>query len=193
MTARMLWTFASAYRLLRDEKYLKMAVRAKNYIIKHFYDNVSGGTWWSLNPDGTPLDTKKQIYAIAFTIYGLAELNRATGDGQALEYAIKLFNSIEDHSFDSEKDGYYEAFTRDWSPIEDMRLSEKDANESKTMNPEEELVDILLDFIIVAANLAKSINRTMKQKQIKEGGTVNGQNQRIGTGNQGPAQRRSHY
>ena len=134
MTARMLWTFASAYRLLRNEKYLEMAVRAKNYIIKHFYDNVSGGTWWSLNPDGTPLDTKKQIYAIAFTIYGLAELNRATGDGQALEYAIKLFNSIEDHSFDSLKDGYFEAFTRDWSPIEDMRLSEKDANESKTMN-----------------------------------------------------------
>ncbi|MBR5529220.1 MAG: hypothetical protein IKU57_01970 [Oscillospiraceae bacterium] len=66
-------------------------------------------------------------------------------------------------------------------------------SENKTMNPDEELVDILLDFIIVAANLAKSINRTMKQKQIKEGGTVNGQNQRIGTGNQGPAQRRSHY
>ena len=61
------------------------------------------------------------------------------------------------------------------------------------MTPEEELVDLLLDFIIVSANLAKSVNRTIKQKQIKEGGTVNGQNQRIGTGNQGPAQRRSHY
>ena len=134
MTARMLWTFASAYRLLRDERYLEMAVRAKNYIIRHFYDKEFGGTYWSLNPDGTPLETKKQIYAIAFTIYGLAELNRATGDGQALEYAIKLFNSIEDHSFDKEKDGYFEAFTREWDTIEDMRLSEKDANESKTMN-----------------------------------------------------------
>ncbi|WP_405379042.1 hypothetical protein [Phascolarctobacterium sp.] len=61
------------------------------------------------------------------------------------------------------------------------------------MTPEEELVDLLLDFIIVSANLAKKVNRTIKQKQIKEGGNVNGQNQRIGTGNQGPAQRRSHY
>ena len=61
------------------------------------------------------------------------------------------------------------------------------------MTPEEELIDLLLDFIIVSANLAKKVNRTIKQKQIKEGGTVNGQNQRIGTGNQGPAQRRSHY
>ena len=47
--------------------------------------------------------------------------------------------------------------------------------DNKMMTHEEELVDILLDFIIVSANLAKSINRTMKQKQIKEGGTVNGQ------------------
>jgi len=66
-------------------------------------------------------------------------------------------------------------------------------NENKTMNPEEELVDILLDFIIVAANLAKSINHAMKEKQIKEGGTVNGQNQRTGNGNQQPANRCSHY
>jgi len=134
MTARMLWTFASAYRLLGNQEYLDMAVRAKDFIISNFYDPELGGTYWSLSSDGTPLDTKKQIYAIAFTIYGLAELNRATGDGQALEYAIKLFNSIEDHSFDAEKDGYFEAFTREWAPIEDMRLSDKDANESKTMN-----------------------------------------------------------
>ena len=67
--------------------------------------------------------------------------------------------------------------------------------ESIVMTPEEELVDVLLDFIIVSATLAKKVNMTVKQKQkqIKEGGTVNGQNQRIGTGNQGPAQRRSHY
>ena len=138
MTARVLWTFASAYRLFKDspqaQVYLDMAVRAKNLIINKFYDSEHGGTYWSLNPDGTPLDTKKQIYAIAFTIYGLAEFNRSTGDGKALEYAIKLFNSIEEHSFDREKDGYFEAFTRSWGPIEDMRLSDKDANESKTMN-----------------------------------------------------------
>ena len=61
------------------------------------------------------------------------------------------------------------------------------------MTPEEELVDLLLDFIIVSANLAKKVNRTIKQKQIKEGGNVNGKIQRTGSGNQGPAQRRSHY
>ena len=141
MTARVLWTFASAYRALGDktdpataQKWLEMAVNAKKLLLEKFYDPQYGGTYWSLNADYTPLDTKKQIYAIAFTIYGLAELNRATGDAEALEFAIKLFNDIEDHSFDKEKDGYFEAFTKEWNVIEDMRLSDKDANESKTMN-----------------------------------------------------------
>ena len=139
MTARILWTFASAYRVLGSsspdsEAYLNMAVRAKRLLIDRFYDTDFGGTYWSLNPDFSPLDTKKQIYAIAFTIYGLAELYRACGDEEALEYAVKLFHDIEDHSFDSTGEGYWEAFTRGWNPIEDMRLSDKDANESKTMN-----------------------------------------------------------
>lgn len=134
MTARILWTFASAYRVLGNPEYLEVAHKAKSILINSFYDNEYGGTYWSLNADYSPLDTKKQIYAIAFTIYGLAELNRATGDEEALEYAIKLFHAIEEHSYDKEKDGYFEAFTREWEQIEDMRLSEKDANESKTMN-----------------------------------------------------------
>lgn len=138
MNARILWTFASAYRIFKGsaeaESYLETALRAKREIIDRFFDPEYGGIYWSLNPDGSPCDTKKQIYAIAFAIYGLAELNRATGDGEALEYAIKLFNSIEDHSYDTVKDGYFEAYTRGWELIEDMRLSEKDANESKTMN-----------------------------------------------------------
>ena len=65
--------------------------------------------------------------------------------------------------------------------------------ENIVMTPEEELVDVLLDFIIVSATLAKKVNMTVKQKQIKEGGTVIGQNQRIGNGNQRPANRCGHY
>lgn len=177
MNARLLWTFASAHRLLGSQgtdaagkcpaggctgeeagsndaghsnnerdcnkgghdsrwhgSYLDMALRAKREIIDRFYDPEYGGIYWSLDSSGKPLDTKKQIYAIAFAIYGLSELYRACGDSEALEYAVKLFHDIEEHSFDSEKDGYFEAFTRTWQPIEDMRLSDKDANERKTMN-----------------------------------------------------------
>lgn len=83
---------------------------------------------------GRPADTKKQIYALGFAIYGLSEYHRATGDEEALTYAIRLFKSIEQYSFDSVKNGYCEALTRDWNDISDMRLSDKDENERKTMN-----------------------------------------------------------
>jgi mannobiose 2-epimerase len=132
--ARILWTFSSAYRILRKPEYLETATHAKRFLIDRFYDPEFGGIYWSLNADGTPLDTKKQFYAIGFAIYGLSEYARATGDGEALDYAIRLFRSIEEHSFDAVRNGYLEAKTREWGEIADMRLSEKDANESKTMN-----------------------------------------------------------
>ena len=134
LNARILWTFSAAYRILGKEEYLTIATRAKQYIIDKFYDKEFGGVYWSLNYLGKPLDTKKQIYAIGFAIYGLSEYARATGEREALDYAIKLFDSIEEHSFDKERNGYFEAMTRQWGEIADMRLSEKDANERKTMN-----------------------------------------------------------
>lgn len=134
LNARILWTFSAAYRILRKEEYLKMATRAKRELTDRFYDKEYGGVYWSINEDGTPLDTKKQIYALGFAIYGLSEYHRATGDKEALDYAIRLFYDIEEHSFDRKKNGYGEAFTRDWKEIADRRLSDKDANECKTMN-----------------------------------------------------------
>lgn len=134
LNARILWTFSSAYRLLQKHEYLVTATRAKRYLIDYFYDKEFGGIFWSLTPTGEPLETKKQIYALGFAIYGLSEYHRATGDGEALKYAIRLFECIEEHSFDPIKNGYCEALTREWGEITDMRLSNKDANERKTMN-----------------------------------------------------------
>jgi mannobiose 2-epimerase len=120
--------------VLGDKEYLDMATRAKREIIDKFYDPEFGGIYWSLDANGKPLDTKKQFYAIGFAIYGLSEYARATGDAEALDYAQRLFHDIENHSHDKVRGGYYEAQTRDWKEIQDMRLSDKDANSSKTMN-----------------------------------------------------------
>ena len=37
----------------------------------------------------TPKDTKKQFYALGFALYGLSEYARATGDREALDYALQ--------------------------------------------------------------------------------------------------------
>ena len=134
LNARILWTFSAAYRVTGVKDYLDTATRAKREIIDRFYDRTFGGVYWSLDREGRPCDRKKQIYALGFAIYGLSEYARATGDSEALEYAVRLFHDIENHSFDHDRNGYLEAFAEDWSTIDDMRLSEKDLNECKTMN-----------------------------------------------------------
>ena len=90
LNARILWTFSAAYRVLRKPEYLDMATRAKDYIIEHFIDPEYGGVYWSLDYQGQPKDTKKQFYAIGFAIYGFSEYARATGDREALEYALSI-------------------------------------------------------------------------------------------------------
>ncbi len=134
LNARILWTFSAAYRVLKRPEYLAAATRAKDYILEHFYDREFGGIYWSLDSLGRPKDTKKQFYAIGFVIYGLSEYARATGDREALDYAIRLFECIEQHSLDRKDNGYIEACTREWGEIADMRLSDFDANYPKSQN-----------------------------------------------------------
>ena len=134
LNARILWSFSAAYRVLGNQVYLDAATRAKDYIIEHFVDKEYGGVYWSVDYKGTPFDTKKQFYAIGFAIYGLSEYVRATGDREVLDYALDLYECIEERAFDREYNGYIEACTRDWQPIADMRLSELDANYPKSQN-----------------------------------------------------------
>jgi cellobiose epimerase len=134
LNARILWTFSAAYNSLGDNQYLETATRAKEYIFKHFFDSRYGGTYWSLDNKGKPLDTKKQIYSQAFFIYALSEYYLATGDSSCRNEAIILFRLIEKYSFDNEQNGYFEAYNRKWKLLDDLRLSDKDANEKKTMN-----------------------------------------------------------
>ncbi|GGB76390.1 cellobiose 2-epimerase [Flavobacterium suaedae] len=141
LNARILWAFSASYPFTKNPKHFAIAERAYNYIRKFFYDEEYGGIFWSLNHDGTPKDTKNQIYAIAFVIYGLAEYYAITKSEEALELAKELYKVIEEHSYDPEYKGYFEAFTRDWQPIEDLRLSDKDANEKKTMNTHLHIVE----------------------------------------------------
>ena len=134
LNARILWSFSAAYIKVRDPLCLEMANRAYDYICRHFFDDRYGGTFWCLTAGGEPMETKKQIYSIAFFIYALSWYHMATGDREALDRAVELFNLIEKHSFDRRLNGYFEAFDRHWGELADLRLSDKDENEKKTMN-----------------------------------------------------------
>ncbi|MEJ6979665.1 AGE family epimerase/isomerase [Pedobacter sp. P351] len=134
LNARILWSFSAAYNLEPNQNYLQMADRACGYIVDHFIDKEFGGVYWTVSAEGVALETKKQVYAIAFTIYALSEYYQACKSEKVKDLAIDLYKLLVEKGFDKEKTGYFEAFTRDWNEISDLRLSEKDANEKKTMN-----------------------------------------------------------
>ncbi|MEH0152904.1 AGE family epimerase/isomerase [Limibacter armeniacum] len=134
LNTRILWTFSAAFRQSKNTVYKQVADRAYHYLKDHFFDQEKGGVFWMLDFQGKVTEDKKQVYAQAFAIYALSEYEQIEGSGQALELAIELFGLLEKYSRDRERNGYFEAFARDWSAMEDVRLSEKDMNATKTMN-----------------------------------------------------------
>ena len=132
--SRILWTFSAAFNIQQDPGCLQQAERAYEYISKHFIDPQEGGVFWSVDKQGCVLEDRKQIYGLAFCVYGLSEFYQASKKQSALDEAIGLYRIIERHAYDKKQKGYYEAFTRDWKKIDDLRLSPKDVNEQKTMN-----------------------------------------------------------
>lgn len=134
LNARILWTFASAYRVYKDQAYLTMAQRAYMELDAHFRDRANGGLYWMVSAAGEPVESKKQVYGQAFAIYALAEYYRATGSGEALDWAKEIYLLIEKHAYESAHRGYIEALAADWTQTDDLSLSGKDLNERKSMN-----------------------------------------------------------
>lgn len=159
LNARILWAFSAACNFSNNEKYLSIAERAYDYIRTHFVDEEYAGVYWCTSADGIMFNSRKQIYGIAFYLYGLSEYYLAVKDPTVLETAIGLFNLIEEKSFDRKRKGYFEAFARNWQALPDLRLSAKDANEKKTMNTH-------LHIIEAYANLYKAWPDSRLKQQI---------------------------
>lgn len=119
MNAMIIWAFSAAYRVLKKKEYLMMATRAKDYFFEHFIDHKYGGVYWSLNDDGSRLDTDKYVAASGAAIYGLSEYVKATNDDNVLKYAINLYETTEKEGYDSAAGKYAEIKTRDWHEIQD--------------------------------------------------------------------------
>jgi len=135
LNTRILWSFSASLDLYPEQSvWRELADRAYNYLIGNFYDKKEGGFYWMLDYRGVVLQDKKQVYAQAFAIYALATYYQISGKEEALHHTLDLFRLLEEKTIDKIENGYFEAFDREWHVLEDLRMSEKDANELKTMN-----------------------------------------------------------
>ena len=131
LNSRILWTFATAARVLKQDGLRLYADHAYAFLDK-FLDPVNGGVFWSVTSGGEPADTTKHTYCQAFAVYGLAAYYRLTGKREALEKAMDLFRVIETKCRDEK--GYLEALKADFTPESNEKLSENGVMASRTMN-----------------------------------------------------------
>ena len=134
LNARITWAFSAAYRFNKNSNYLKLATRAYNYLIDKFYDHDNDGVYFMIDYKGNPTIVRNQVIAVAFVTYAFSEYYIATEKKEALDYALKLFNSLELYALDKELNGYFDAFSNEWEKLEDMRMYPGDKNATKTMN-----------------------------------------------------------
>lgn len=134
LNARILWTFSAAFRRYGGQEYQTAARRAYAYIMNHFYDYENGGYYWSVDSTGQPVQTRKHLYALSFTVYGLSEYYRATEQQEVLDAAIALFEKIEEVFFEPESSGYHEAADMYWNKVKDSRLSDDEPFTKFTFN-----------------------------------------------------------
>lgn len=134
LNTRILWFFSTLAGQTARAAHGEAAGRAYRYLREHFFDRNHGGVYWMLNASGEVLDGRKHTYAQAFAIYAFSAYYEFSGDEESLGLALTCFDMLKMHAHDQHHGGYFEAYTREWEALEDVRLSEKEDNSPKTMN-----------------------------------------------------------
>ncbi len=134
LSSRLLWTFSAVYRWSRNEQDLQLAERAYEFLQTYFRDLTHGGYYWQIRAARQVSHDVKKVYGQAFCVYALSEYCLATGDQQARDAAIELFERIEQHALDQHHGGYFEVCHANWTRAENQQLSEVDQIAPKSMN-----------------------------------------------------------
>ncbi len=162
LNSRITWFFSNVYLAYKAGKITDADFAAVGYsasdieseakhgyafMTEHCIDRVNGGIYWSMTYDGKPDDTIKHTYNQAFCIYALSSYYAAFGDENALRLAVDLYHLIEEKCTD--EIGYLEAFTVDFKPESNEKLSENGVMAEKTMNTLLHVFEAYTEFVRV--------------------------------------------
>ncbi len=161
--SRILWFYSNCYLVLRKKEYLDKAAHCFDFLRKHCVDREYSGVYWMMNADGSVNDSMKHTYCQAFFIYAMSSYYDASGDKEALELALNIFETVEKKCVDSV--AYLEAQSREFELIENDALSENGLMADKTMNTVLHLIEAYTELYRVSRN-EKVLERLIFQLKL---------------------------
>jgi mannose/cellobiose epimerase-like protein (N-acyl-D-glucosamine 2-epimerase family) len=138
--ARQVYAFSRGSELGASEWARSAAAHGLEFLIRHFWDRRHGGWFTTTTETGEPLDRRKDLYAHAFAIFGLAEHHRITGEAESLARARETWALVRDKLREPKAGGFLEGAGEDWRPVDEPRRQ----------NPHMHLVEALLALHTVA-------------------------------------------
>jgi cellobiose epimerase len=164
LNSRILWFFSKVAQFSGGEQQRRAAHRAFLYLREHFHDEKYGGVFWEVSCDGRVVNDRKQTYALCFCIYALCAYHELTSAPAALAMATGYFDLLQERVRDRDRGGYFEAFARDWTAIDDVRLGADDMNAPKTMNTHLHLLEALAALHRIAApgSITESLREALR-------------------------------
>jgi len=137
--ARILWAFSAAFNL-KAVSDLNLPDKTYYEIVNHFIDIDFGGVFLTVDDHRQPNDTKKELYALACSIYAFSEYFMACGDDLVKEHAVAMYRDLVKYGHDRENGGYFDAFNRAWGTPADF-FADQAAAEKKTMNTQLQVLE----------------------------------------------------
>jgi len=146
--ARQVWLFSRLARAgYEPQKHLEAAKLGYRFLRDKMWDPVNGGFYWAVDITGNQkLQPNKHLYGQSFGLYAISEYALASGDKEALDFAVQFFNLLEEKSHDAVHGGYVEYFTPDWTPLTTGSSYMGAPSDAKLMNTHLHLLEAMTTF-----------------------------------------------
>jgi mannose-6-phosphate isomerase len=113
---RQMFFFSHAWRLTGEALFAERAHALYADLTTRFWDERNGGWFFSLDGDGAPADTTKDLYAHAFAMFGLAHYGAIFGNVEAFDWASRTNDVVE--RLHLSQGWNARTASRDWMPLD---------------------------------------------------------------------------
>jgi mannose/cellobiose epimerase-like protein (N-acyl-D-glucosamine 2-epimerase family) len=106
VTSRLVYCFSHAHLLGCGAPALAAAEQGFSFLTECGWDRAAGGFLHEFGPAGEPLSRDKQAYDMAYVLFAMGWLHRASGNALPLDWAARTVDYLDGHLLDRRHGGY---------------------------------------------------------------------------------------